>query len=72
MRDVSVSPVGDKAGDESGEEMEREGSDREWEGVKGERLRLPEEDEFVRKVKDPRLPTEEAVEAHNVMGAHSV
>ena len=56
---MSVSPVADKAGDESCGEEEGEGSDGEGEGVMEERLSLPEEDAFVRKVKDPKLPTQD-------------
>ena len=39
------------------EEVSEEES--EVEGIPGERLRLPKENEFVRKLRDPRLPTQE-------------
>ena len=38
------------------------------EGVSGERFKAEEEDEFVRKVLDPKLPSEEEVERHFVSG----
>ena len=49
------------------EDEDSEG-DAEVEVVKGERLRLlvPKDNEFVRKVRDPRLPTQEDVEEHYV------
>ena len=52
------------------EEIKEESSDEEpeVEGVPGERLRLPKENEFVRKLRDPRLPTQEEVDEHYVRG----
>ena len=68
MHKVSVSPIADTAGDGDIGGGAQEGSDVEGEGEMGERLRLPEEDAFVRKVRDPRLPTREDVESHNMRG----
>ena len=47
-------------------EVKQEESDEESdvEGIKGARLRLPKDNEFVRKLRDPRLPTQEEVEEH--------
>ena len=50
------------------EEEGESGGESEVEGVKGFKLRLPEENEFVRKLRDPRLPTPEEVEEHNIRG----
>lgn len=38
------------------------------EGVESERLRLPKEDEFVRKFNDRRLPSQDEVDDHYVRG----
>ena len=47
-------------------EVKHEESDEESdvEGIRGERLRLPKDNEFVMKLRDPRLPTQEEVEEH--------
>ena len=37
-------------------------------GHVGERIGLPKEDEVVRKLADPRLPSQEEVDRHYVMG----
>ena len=63
---VSVSPIAEEAGDEGSGEQGEGDSEGEAEGEIGQRLRLPEEDKFVRRVKDPKLPTREDVESHNV------
>ena len=67
VKKLSVRPVAIAAGelDEDGEDS---GVESEVEGVKGVRLRLPKENEFVRKLRDPRLPTPEEVEEHYVRG----
>ena len=65
---MSVSPVAEEAGDEVCEGEGTGDSDAEWEGEMGQRLRAPKEGEFIRKVKDPRLPTAEDVETHNLSG----
>ena len=64
---LSVRPFNIAAQEVKEEEVESEG-ESEAEGVKGVRLRLPEENEFVRKLRDPRLPTPEEVEEHNIRG----
>ena len=66
--DLSVRPINVMAGES--EEVKEESSDEEIEveGVPGERLRLPKENEFVRKLRDPRLPTQEEVDEHYVRG----
>jgi hypothetical protein len=53
--------------EESGSiEDEENENEAEGVGVKGGRLRLPKDNEFVRKVRDSRLPTPEEVEEHYV------
>ena len=66
--DLSVRPINVMAGES--EEIKEESSDEEpeVEGVPGDRLRLPKENEFVRKLRDPRLPTQEEVDEHYVRG----
>ena len=41
-------------------------------GMEGERISLEEEDEVVKKMKDPKLPTQEEVDKHYVMGAYTL
>ena len=62
---MSVSPVLETGGggEDSGSEV-----DGELEGEAGERLKLPKEDEVVKHVRDPKLPTQEEVDRHYVMG----
>ena len=47
------------------EELEVDG---ELEGTLGERIALPKEDEYVRKLQDPLLPSKEQVDLHYVKG----
>ena len=54
--------VGDDAVDDD-DELEVDDS-----GIEGERLVIKKDDEVVKKVKDPKLPTSEEVEDHYVMG----
>ena len=54
--------VGDDAVDEA-EELEVDDS-----GIEGERLVIKTDDEVIKKVKDPKLPTSEEVDSHYVMG----
>ena len=67
---LSVSPILEKdESDEVVEGIESDGEiDGEMEGGVGERLRLPKEDEVVKQLRDPKLPSKEDVEKHNVMG----
>ena len=37
-------------------------------GIEGEGLIMKKEDEVIKKVKDPKLPTSEEVDSHYVMG----
>ena len=67
VKGLSVRPF-DIAAQEVKEEEGESGGESEVEGVKGVKLRLPEENEFVRKLRDPRLPTPEEVEEHNIRG----
>ena len=43
-------------------------SDGDMEGTEGERMCLPKEDEVIKKMVDPRLPSQEEVDKHYVMG----
>ena len=56
--------------EERGTKEEEGESDREslGEGEEGERIGLEEEGEFVRKMLDPKLPTQEEVDKHWTMG----
>ena len=54
--------VGDDAVDEA-EELEVDDSE-----IEGERLVIKRDDEIIKKVKDPNLPTSEEVDGHCVMG----
>ena len=62
----SVSPkilvVGDDAVGDA-DELEVDDS-----GIEGERLVMKKDDEVIKKVKDPKLPTSEEVDSHYVMG----
>ena len=62
---LSVSPVlGDSGeGGDSGSEV-----DAEMEGEIGERLKLPKEEDVVKKLRDPKLPTQEEVDRHYLTG----
>ena len=40
----------------------------EGDGIEGEKLQLEEEDQFVRKLKDPKLPSQDEVDKHFLMG----
>ena len=62
---LSVSPVLDESGDavDSGSEI-----DADMEGMSGERLKLPKEEEAVKKLRDARLPLQEDVDKHYLMG----
>ena len=70
VRLQSVSPkigceilgVGDDAVDEA-EELEVDDT-----GIEGERLVIKRDDEVIKKVKDPKLPTSDEVDGHYVMG----
>ena len=64
---MSVRPVPNETEGHDSDADDEEGFG-EGSGVRSERLRLPKEDEFVRKLRDPRLPTQEAVDAHNARG----
>ena len=61
---MSVSPVQD----DCLEGNEDEDSPEEYQGLESERLGLDKEDEVVRKTLDPKLPTDEDVEKHYLMG----
>ncbi len=37
-------------------------------GIEGEKLQVKKDDEVIKKLKDPKLPTEEEVDGHYVMG----
>ena len=50
-------------GEEEGEELEVEER-----GEEGERLKLDKEEDFIREIVDPSLPTEEEVKKHSLMG----
>ena len=67
---MSVSPILEKnTGDGEEEDKESEGEvDGDMEGGEGERLRLPKEEEVVKQLRDPKLPSREEVEKHNLMG----
>ena len=54
--------VGDDAVDDE-DELEVDDS-----GIDGERLVIKRDDEVIKKVKDPKLPTSEEVDSHYVMG----
>ena len=70
---VSVTEGLDIAAGELEEYVEEDGEpDGELEGEIGERIALPKEDEFVRKVQDPILPSKEVVDMHYIKRAHSV
>eukprot|EP00973_Karenia_brevis_P041624 5760085-Karenia_brevis.AAC.1 len=58
---MTLAPVEDIGEEEEGVEEEAE-NEQESEGC--ERVGLPKEDEFMRKVLDPKLPSEEEVERH--------
>ena len=51
--------------EEYGEELEAEG---EMEGELGERIGLPKEDEYVRKLQDPVMPSQDQVDIHYIKG----
>ena len=55
-----------KCSDGGGDDAEQ--VDGELDGIGGERLGLEKEDEVVRKIKDPKLPSGEEVERHYLMG----
>ena len=70
---TSVSPILETNGDakeELGDEEESEDEDipAEFEGEAAERIGLEKEGKFVKKLIDPKLPTKEEVETHNLMG----
>ena len=62
---LSVRPVLDEsgAGDDSGSEV-----DADLEGTSGERLRVPQEEEVVKKLRDPKLPSQDEVDRHYLTG----
>ena len=67
---LSVSPVLEKnTGDGEEEDGDSEGEvEGDMEGEEGERLRLPKEEEVVKQLRDPKLPSREDVERHYLMG----
>ena len=42
--------------------------DGDLEGEAGERIGLPKEDEYVRKIQDPRMPSKDQVNLHYIKG----
>ena len=44
------------------------GSDGDMEGIEGERVCMPKEDEVIKKLVDPKLPSQEEVDKQCVMG----
>ena len=67
---MSVSPIlekdeadGDVVGIDSDEDV-----DADVDGGYGERLKLPRDDEVIKQLRDPKLPSRDDVEKHNVMG----
>ena len=69
---TSVSPVDRRVEDSEADSDVEDGFDPEvdryLQGIKGERIALEKEDEFVRKLIDPKLPTEDEIERHRLTG----
>ena len=53
---------------EVGEEEDEEDTEELWEGGEAERLRIEPEDKFVRRLIDPKAPSEKEWEDHWLMG----
>ena len=60
--------LGYSEGDSGAEQADDEHEDGQPQGLKGERVRAERERDFVRKLGDPRLPSEDEVEAHKLRG----